>query len=361
MKSFEQLKALMELSALINSTLEISEVKRRAIEAAMKLLDSEAASLLLIDPESGDLFFEVALGDKGETLKEVRLKKGQGIAGWVAEKGEPLIIQDCQSDARFSKLADERSHFITRNMICVPVRSRDRMLGVLQAINKNKGVFDEPDKDAALALGNQVAIAIENAHLYEELRETFFDTAEALAETIEKRDPYTGGHTRRVMNYCSVIGKAMGLSKKELDDLRLASILHDIGKIGVRDDILMKETRLTAEENEKMTKHSTYGAEILAHIRQLKDIIPGVRGHHERIDGNGYPDNLRSSDIPVIARIIAVADTFDAMTSDRPYRQAHSPEAALRELIKCSGKQFDAEIVAIFTGLFKDNVFSPDA
>lgn len=361
MKSFEQLKALMELSALINSTLEISEVKRRAIEAAMKLLDAEAASLLLIDPESGDLFFEVALGDKGTTLKEVRLKKGQGIAGWVAEKGEPLIIPDCRSDARFSNLADERSHFSTRNMICVPVRSRDRMLGVLQAINKKKGVFDEPDKDAALALGNQVAIAIENAHLYEELRETFFDTAEALAETIEKRDPYTGGHTRRVMNYSYTIGKAMGLSKKELDDLRLASILHDIGKIGVRDDILMKEARLTAEENKKMTKHSTYGAEILAHIRQLKDIIPGVRGHHERIDGKGYPDNLRSSDIPLIARIIAVADTFDAMTSDRPYRKAHSPDAALRELTKCSGKQFDAEIVVVFTGLFKENFFSPDA
>ncbi len=206
-----------------------------------------------------------------------------------------------------------------------------------------------------------MAIAIENAHLYEELRETFFDTAEALAETIEKRDPYTGGHTRRVMNYSYTIGKAMGLSKKELDDLRLASILHDIGKIGVRDDILMKEARLTAEENEKMTKHSTYGAEILAHIRQLKDIIPGVRGHHERIDGKGYPDNLRSSDIPLIARIIAVADTFDAMTSDRPYRKAHSPDAALRELIKCSGKQFDAEIVVVFTGLFKENFFSPDA
>jgi HD-GYP domain-containing protein (c-di-GMP phosphodiesterase class II) len=360
MKSFEQLKTLMELSALINSTLKISEVKKRAIEAAMKLLEAEAGSLLLIDPASGELFFEVALGDTGDKLKEVRLKKGQGIAGWVAEKGEPLIISECRSDKRFSKLADERSHFSTRNMICVPVKSKDKMLGVLQAINKRKGVFDDTDKDALLALANQVAIAIENTHLYEELRQTFFDTAEALAETIEKRDPYTGGHTRRVMNYCAAIGKSMGLSRKERDDLKLASILHDIGKIGVPDDILMKETKLTDEENDIMIKHSTCGAEILAHIRQLKNIIPGVRGHHERMDGKGYPDNLSNGDIPVIARIIAVADTFDAMTSDRPYRKALSTENALEELIKCSGRQFDKGVVAVFTGLFRDNILSLD-
>jgi HD-GYP domain-containing protein (c-di-GMP phosphodiesterase class II) len=359
-KSFEQLSTLMELSALITSTLEISEIQKRAIKAAMKLLEAEAGSLLLIDPASGELFFEVALGDKGDKLKKIRLKKGQGIAGWVAEKGKPLIISDCLSDKRFSKLADEQSHFTTKNMICVPVRSRDRMLGVLQAINKRKGVFDDIDKDALLALANQVAIAIENAHLYEELRQTFFDTAEALAETIEKRDPYTGGHTRRVMDYCVATGKLMGLSRKELDDLKLASILHDIGKIGVRDDILLKKTRLTEEENEKMTKHTTYGAEILSHIRQLKGIIPGVRGHHERIDGKGYPDNLSNGDIPVIARIIAVADTFDAITSDRPYRKALCTKTALKELIKCSGQQFDKDIVALFTGLFRDNILSPD-
>lgn len=358
MKSFEQLRTLMELSALINSTLEISEIQKRAIKSAMKLLDAEAASLILVHPASGELFFEVALGGKGKQLKKVRLKKGEGIAGWVAEKGKAVLITDCQKDKRFSNMADERSHFCTRNMVCVPVRSKDKTLGVLQAINKKRGVFDETDKDALSALGNQVAIAIENAHLYEELRETFFETAEALAETIEKRDPYTGGHTKRVMNYCDAMGKAIGLSRKELDNLRLASILHDIGKIGVRDDILMKEARLTAEENEKMTKHSTYGAEILAHIRQLRDIIPGVRSHHERIDGTGYPDNLRSTDIPLIARLIAVADTFDAMTTDRPYRKALSTEAALRELTTCSGKQFDAEIVAVFTDLFTRNVFS---
>jgi HD-GYP domain-containing protein (c-di-GMP phosphodiesterase class II) len=358
-KSFEQLKTLMELSALINSTLEISEIQKRAIRAAMKLLNAEAGSLLLIDPASGELFFEVALGDKGDKLREVRLKKGQGIAGWVAKKGKPLIISDCLSDKRFSTLADEQSHFTTKNMICVPVRSRDRMLGVLQAINKKKGVFDDTDKDALLALANQVAIAIENAHLYEELRQTFFDTAEALAETIEKRDPYTGGHTRRVMDYCVSIGKSMGLSRKELDDLKLAAILHDIGKIGVRDEILLKNTRLTEEENEKMTKHTTYGAEILSHIRQLKDIIPGVRWHHERIDGKGYPDNLSNGDIPVIARIIAVADTFDAITSDRPYRRALSTGTALKELIKGSGQQFDKDVVALFTGLFRDTIVSP--
>lgn len=353
-KKLEQLNTLIELSSLINSSLDPGEVSKRAVEAAVRLLEVEAGSLILIDPDSEELFFEVALGDKGARVKEIRLKKGQGIAGWVAEKGEPVIVQDVQSDPRFFKLADEKSKFTTRDMVCVPVKSKDKILGVLQAINKKNGIFDEQDKDALLALANQVAIAIDNANLYQELKEAFYGTAEALAETIEKRDPYTGGHTRRVMNYCLMIGKSIGLSEKELEDLRLAAILHDVGKIGVRDDILLNKNRLTREEFELMIMHSRYGAEILGHIKQLKDIIPGVRSHHERIDGKGYPDNLKNGDIPLMARIIAVADTFDALTAARPYGKAISIGAALKELRKNAGIQFDKDIVDTFTKLYQE-------
>ena len=356
-KRLEQLSTLMELSALINSTLDTGEIRERAIVAAIRLLDAEAGSLILIDQDSGDMFFEVAIGDKGEKVKEIRLKKGEGIAGWVAEKGEAIIIHDVQSDQRFFKTADKRSTFITRDMVCVPVKTKDKVIGVLEAINRKNGIFDEEDKEALTSLANQVAVAIENANLYQELREVFYGTAQALAETIEKRDPYTGGHTKRVMNYSIAIGKAMGLSKKEIEDLRLAAILHDVGKIGVRDNILLKEDRLDPEELEKMNMHPQYGADILNHVKKLKDIIPGVRGHHERIDGKGYPDNLKDGDIPTIARIIAVADTFDAMTTDRPYRKAMSSETALEELRKNSGIQFDKDVVEAFIRGYKEMGF----
>jgi HD-GYP domain-containing protein (c-di-GMP phosphodiesterase class II) len=356
-KKLDQLNTLIELSSLINSTLDTSEIRKRSIEAAVRLLDAETGSLLLVDRETGDLFFEVALGEKVDILKKVRLRKGEGIAGWVAESGDAIIIHDVQSDPRFSKSADEKSKFITRNMVCVPVKSKDSILGVLEAINKKTDSFNDDDKEILAALANQVAIAIENANLYQKLKDTFYSTAEALAETIEKRDPYTGGHTRRVMDYSYRIGEAMGFSKKDLEILQLAAILHDVGKIGVKDSILLKEARLNPDEIEIMCLHSEYGAEILGHIKHLKDIIPGVRNHHERIDGKGYPDNLKNGDIPLIARIIAVADTFDAMTTDRPYRKALSLEVAFEELRKYSGIQFDKDVVNTFIQLWEEGEF----
>jgi putative nucleotidyltransferase with HDIG domain len=344
----EQLNALLKLSSLINSVLDTSEIRKYAIEAAMSLLNTEAGSLILVDRETGDLYFEVALGDKGNSIKEVILKKGQGLAGWVAEKGEAIIVHDVQSDQRFSQVADTKSKFSTRDMVCVPVRSKDHVLGVLQAINKKTGIFDDDDKEVLLSLADQVAIAIENANLYQELKDTFYGTAKALAETIEKRDPYTGGHVKRVTQYSLVIGKALGLPKKDLENLRLAATLHDIGKIGIRDDVLLKAARLDDQEFKTMTKHAEYGAEILGPVKQLKNVIPGVRNHHERVDGQGYPDNLKDTQIPLIAKIIAVADTFDAITTNRPYREALSSQNAFEELKKNAGIQFDKVIVDTF-------------
>lgn len=347
-KKLTQLNTLIELTALINSTLDTREVRKRAIEAATRLMGAEAGSLLLIDRDTGELFFEVALGDKGERLKEIRLRKGEGIAGWVAENGKPVIIHDVQSDPRFFRDADTKSEFVTKDMICVPVKTKDKILGVLQTINKRSDNFDNEDIEILSALANQVAVAIENANLYQELKDTFYGTAQALAETIEKRDPYTGGHTKRVLNYSLAIGRMMGLSRAELENLKLSAILHDIGKIGVRDNVLLKEGRLEPAELEAMNMHPKYGSEILNHVKQLKDVIPGMRSHHEKYDGTGYPDGLKDNEIPLPAKIIAVADTFDAMTTDRPYRKALSAESACEELRRCAGKQFDPPVVEAF-------------
>lgn len=347
-RKLRQLQALIRMTSLINSTLDTGEVRRRAIEAAAELVNAEAGSLLLIDSEKGELFFEVATGEKGEKVKEIRLRMGEGIAGWVAEKGESVIIHDVQHDSRFFRGVDEKSKFKTKSLICVPVKAKDRIIGVLEAINKRDGSFDEDDMEILQAFANQVAIAIENANLYKELKETFYGTIEALAETIEKRDPYTGGHTRRVMDYSLAIGRKLGLSDKELENLKLAAILHDIGKIGIRDNILLKEGKLTAEEAMIMNMHPKYGAEILEHIKQLREVIPGMRGHHEKYDGSGYPDGLRGESIPLFARIISVADAYDAMTTDRPYRKALTKEQAFEELRRFSGRHFDPSVVDAF-------------
>jgi len=347
-----QLNTLMELTSLVISTLDTREVRIRAIEAATRLVNAEAGSLILKDKENSELFFEVALGDKGEKVKEIRLKKGEGIAGWVVEKGKPVIVHDVQSDPRFFRGADDRSEFFTRNMICVPVKTKEEILGALQTINKKAGSFDNEDLEILCALANQVAVAIENANLYQELKDTFYGTAQALAETIEKRDPYTGGHTKRVMNYSLAVGRMLGLSRAELENLKLSAILHDIGKIGVRDNVLLKDGKLEGGEIEAMNLHPKYGSEILSHVKQLKDVIPGMRGHHEKYDGTGYPDGLKDNDIPLAARIIAVADTFDAMTSDRPYRKGLTKETAIEEIKRCAGAQFNPVCVKAMVELY---------
>lgn len=350
----DHLLKLLQFSKLLNSTFDINEIRERAIMASMELVNCEAGSLLLYDSESEELYFDVALGERAHKIKTIRLKLGQGIAGWVALHRKPEIINDVQNDPRFFRGADKKSGFITKNMICLPVMSKDNLLGVLQAINKKDGPFTEYDLELLLALSSQIAISIENAKLYDELKETLYAIILSLADTIEKRDPYTGGHTKRVMDYSLLIGKALQLSKDEMEKLRLAAVLHDIGKIGIRDAILLKEGKLTDEEYRIIKNHTIYGAEILGHIKQLKDIIPGVLYHHEKYDGTGYPDGLRGEEIPLIAQIIAVADTYDAMTTDRPYRKGLSKEVAIAELQKWAGIQFSPVVVEAFVKIMSE-------
>ncbi|GMT48033.1 MAG: phosphohydrolase [bacterium] len=357
-KQVIQLKTLIELASLINSSFDQGEIRKRAIEATTRVLNAEAASLLLLNETSGELYFDVATGEKGGRVKQIRLKKGIGIAGWVAEHGAPLIIDDAQSDPRFFKTADKFSGFVTRNIICVPLKTKDRIIGVLEGINKKDGRFDKSDLELTETLSNYIAVAIENARLYSELKGTFYATAETLTETIELRDPCTGGHTKRVKNYSMIIGRYLGLSKEELENLELAAILHDIGKIGIRDDILLKKGKLSEEEMLKMKMHSIYGAELLQGIKQLKEILPVIRNHHERFDGTGYPDGLKGDEISLLARILSVADSFDAMTTHRPYKKTISIEAALIQLKQCVGTQFDQKVVEAFLQAFTDGAVS---
>jgi HD-GYP domain-containing protein (c-di-GMP phosphodiesterase class II) len=339
----------IELSMVLNSTLNQREIRTRAIEAVTSLLDAEVGSLLLVDERTKDLFFEVALGEREERVKQMRLRMGEGIAGWVAANDQPALINDVQNDPRYFRRAQTITDFVTRNMVCVPIRSKGTVIGVLQAINKKEGGgFSGEDLENCRMLSNQVAVALENAHLYAELKETFLNTAEALAAAVEKRDPYTGGHIKRVVEYSMAVAKHMAPPLSDMEDLRLAAVLHDIGKIGVKDSVLLKQARLDNEELAHMREHPLVGEDILAHIEQMKGVRKIMRAHHEKWDGTGYPDRLRGENIPIHARIIAIADTFDAITTDRPYRKAADWKTAADEIQRCSGSDYDPELVKAF-------------
>jgi len=339
----------MELAMVLNSSLDQRQVRTQAIEAVTSLLDAEVGSLLLVDERTKDLFFEVALGEKEEQVKQMRLKMGEGIAGWVAANDQPALINDVQNDPRYFRRAQTITDFVTRTMLCVPVRSKGRVVGVLQAINKKQGrTFSEEDLENCLTLSNQVAVALENAHLYAELKETFLNTAEALAAAVEKKDPYTGGHIRRVVEYSMAIAGHLTMPLSDLEDLRLAAVLHDIGKIGIKDSVLLKQARLDHDEIAHMREHPLVGEDILVHIEQMKGVRKIMRAHHEKWDGTGYPDGLKGEDIPVHARIIAIADTFDAITTDRPYRKAADWKTATDEIKRCSGRDYDPSLVEAF-------------
>ncbi|MCK5236012.1 MAG: GAF domain-containing protein, partial [Deltaproteobacteria bacterium] len=355
-KRLHQDKVLQEVGALLASTLDEKVVRTRAIEAITKLVNANVGSLLMVDDEKKELFFEVALGVKGEMVKELRLKVGEGIAGWVAKYAKPLVINDARSDKRFQSKMDKKSKFNTRNLVCVPVMLKGKVIGVLQAINKSEGNFNDEDASLLTLFSNQVAIALDNARLYSELREAFYATSESLAEAIEKRDPYTGGHTKRVLAFSLAIGIEMALDTEAIDDLKLAAILHDIGKIGIDDAILRKNGRLNDEEFKSMSDHPRIGADIIEYVPKLSRIVPGIYYHHERVDGKGYPKKLKKNKIPLMARIIAVADTYDAMTTTRPYRKSLSEKVAIKELRDCSGTQFDGEVVKAFIKAYKKGI-----
>ncbi len=233
------------------------------------------------------------------------------------------------------------------DMVFAPIEIKGEAYGLL-GVTDGKERFSEIELEIFCALGSQSAVAMENANLYRRLKDTFLHTAEALAEAVNSRDPYTGGHVRRVEGYSLTLAGPLGLSAIEGENLRLAAIMHDIGKIGVDDAILRKGGDLTAEEEAVMRRHPEIGARILGLVDEMKDVIPGVRHHHERFDGGGYPDGLKGKNIPLEARIIAITDAYDALTTERPYRGAVEKEEALHRLREGSWTHFDPFLVEIF-------------
>lgn len=354
-KKVYQLEVLASFSAILNSTLDTQTVRYEAMEATCQLMNCETGSLFLVDKKRSELYWETALGPSGAELKEsFRLPiDDRSIAGYVAMTGKAMLVNDVAHSKYHFKKADEKTHFRTRNMVCVPVTAKGSVIGVLQAINKVNASFEEEDLKLLENLSHQVAIAVENAQLYTRLKETFVQTAAAMAEAIEAKDRYTGGHTKRVVHYSLAIAEYLDLAPQERENLRLSATLHDIGKIGVDDSILKKQYALNDDEYEAMKHHPTIGYDILSHVDGLSEILNGMRYHHERPDGRGYPCGLKRAEIPRIAAIISVADTYDAMVSTRPYRKGLDPKVAFDEIVKNRGTQFEATVVDAFVKAFE--------
>jgi putative nucleotidyltransferase with HDIG domain len=266
-------------------------------------------------------------------------------------RGESILCHSAADDPELA-LARSIAEGAMASVLCVLLRTPRKRLGVLHLDRSPwQKPFTNDDLHLADALAANVSAGIESAQLLRKQRDLFLNTITILAQAVELRDEYTGGHTERVKTYSLLLAEQVGVSGDELELVRIGTPLHDIGKIGIPDAILNKPDRLTPEEFQIMKTHTVKGAEILETIPDLHAVIPIVRSHHERWDGKGYPDGLAGDTIHPLARIVAVADAFDAMTSDRPYRKGRPPEAAFAEVDRMRGHQFDPECAAAFLAI----------
>jgi HD-GYP domain-containing protein (c-di-GMP phosphodiesterase class II) len=259
----------------------------------------------------------------------------------LADGREAVIANECQDSADLKALVPGVS-----NMILVPLRQGKKLYGVIAAFNKNDDVeFYSTDVKLVSSVSGTIAVFVENTHLYDDLQQLMLGTVKALVSSIDAKDPYTCGHSERVAALSRRLGQQMGLPREDVDRIYLAGLLHDIGKIGVPEVILLKNGRLDPAEFDTMKTHPTIGARILAGVRELSGVIPGVLYHHERLDGRGYPKGLAPEAVPLDSRIIGLADAFDAMTSNRVYRPALPLEQVEMEIRRNTGTQFDVRCV----------------
>jgi HD-GYP domain-containing protein (c-di-GMP phosphodiesterase class II) len=345
----DALRQLHEISALLNSSLDHTTIRKRAVEAATLLMKAEAGSLLLLDEVTGELYFDVAHGEKGETVRQIRLRRGQGIAGHVARTGQPVIINDVQHDACFFRHVDQTSGFVTRNMVCVPVTAHGHLLGVLQAINhKNGEPFGEDELDNFVALGHQVGIAIENANLYEEIHRLFEGFISASVQAIESRDPTTSGHSQRVATLTCRLAEAVTqadsgpyavvrFNADQLKELRYAAVLHDFGKIGVCEQVLLKARKLYQPQLELVKSRFDFIKRTLE-VETLRRKLEV----HEAKGGGKKQTLLAQLDRQLAQRMKEVDEMFSfILKSNQPSSRSLAPFVKLREIAQLEYRSYD--------------------
>ena len=361
----ERLQALVEIIGHVGSSLSQDDILQMIIDFACQLLNAEAGSLFLVDEETGDLVLHVANNLQERNLLGVRVPAGKGIIGYVVHSGETLLVADTSQDERHYSQVDQASGFETRSILAVPLKVRtlilggergvtqEHIIGGLEALNKLEGTFDQEDARMLETFANQAATVLEIARLYTNTSDLLIGVVQALTTAIDAKDPYTEGHSQRVSDYSVAIARELSIPAETLNHLRIAGLLHDVGKIGVPDGVLQKPGRLNEKEMAEMRKHPLIGEKIMKPVRNLQREMPAITEHHERVDGTGYPKGMSGDDISLIGRIVAVADVFDALSSDRPYRKGQSAEQVFQHLLAGVGTHFDANCVNALIGAYQ--------
>lgn len=330
--------------------LDLNNLLNQIVHTAMHEAACDRVSLMLI--EDRKMRIRAAVGLPEDMINNWVGDLGEGIAGYAAITGEAVIINKGEEDPRFMHLLRDTN---IRSAVSLPLKVKGKVIGVLNITNFSRhDHFQRSEVQFLSLLANVAAVAIQNANLYNSLQTSYLHTIVSLANALEARDVYLSGHSTHVLNFSVKIARKMGLPDEEIEAIRNASILHDIGKIGVRDAILLKPGCLDDSEWAILRTHPEMGSKIIAPVRHLALCVPLILHHHERWDGTGYPSGLAGTEIPLGARIIAVADTYDAMTSDRPYRGSFTNEQALIEIKCMAGSQFDPEVTSAFLAVMSE-------
>lgn len=360
----DPLVSLVKIGRSITAVTDINELLRVIAEETKIAIQADRCTVFLLDKEKNELWSMVALGMDSQ---EIRFPADKGLAGYVVKTGEPLNIPDAYNDSRFNPDIDKKTGYKTKTILCMPIKNNNQeIIGAFQVLNKLEGVFTKGDEDLLVAIGGSASIALENAQLFEQqkelykeqkaLFESFIDT---LATSIDARDKITAGHSLRVKLYAMLLVEQLGCDKKFKELVEKAAILHDIGKIGIRDSVLQKDGKLTDEEYKHIQEHVRITHDILNKIYMsddFKQITEMACSHHEKYDGTGYYRHLAGEDIPYGGRILAVADVFDAITSKRHYRDKMPIQNVIDILKEGKNKHFDGQLVDAFLNISLDKI-----
>ncbi|ADU66317.1 HD domain-containing protein [Desulfurispirillum indicum] len=350
----QMLKVIFEYVAKISNEKQVDRILMLMADMGRQLVVADRCTLWLLDEQSGELWTKVAHG-----IPPIRIPAGTGVVGHSMSSGEDIIINDAYADARFNQEVDKQTGYRTRNIIALPIRNNDGdIIGAYQAINKltSQGYFTDKDREHLGLAASYSGKALESALLYQEIEDTQKEIIFTMAEVGESRSKETGNHVKRVAEYSYVLARGMNMDEREREILRMASPMHDIGKIGIPDAILKKPGKLTDEEFNVIKSHSTMGYEMLRKSRRsiLKAAATVAHEHHEKFNGRGYPRGLAGEEIHLFGRITALADVFDALGSDRVYKAAWPLERILNLFKEERGQHFDPNVVDAFFENLKD-------
>jgi putative nucleotidyltransferase with HDIG domain len=355
----EQLLALLRAGHHLVHIEKEEELLHSILNDAVAVLDAQRGAIVLAEGPESKLKLRAIVTGRSEPRAIVagrgevggRFQFSHSLASRCVGRGESILCHKVDEDPELA-MAKSIAEGAMASVLCVLLRTPRKRLGVLHLDRSPwQKPFTMDDLHLADALAANVSAGIECAQLVKKQRDLFLDTITILAQAVEMRDEYTGGHTLRVSNYAVLLAQELNLPLRDIELVRIGTPLHDIGKIGIDDAILRKPDRLTPDEFAIMKSHTVKGAEIVSTVPDLRPIIPIVRSHHERWDGRGYPDGLAGEAITPLARVVALADAFDAMTSDRPYRKGMSPSVAFAEIEKQIGRQFDPTYATAFLGM----------